>query len=99
MIDWFNLFANSLWILALALALAALSYASWHASLDKEKLSSTLGKGGYPIVFSLAGVLFCAGLALTASSSVQIILWTILGISFLIILLAQAAQLSKNPPA
>jgi hypothetical protein len=99
MIDWFSLFANSLWIIALALALATLSYASWRASVDREKLRSILGKGEYSTIFSLAGILFCAGLALTAPSILQTILWTILGIGFLTILLARVVQPSKNPPA
>jgi membrane protein implicated in regulation of membrane protease activity len=99
MINWFSMFANSLWIIALALALAALSYASWRASVDKEKLRSKLNKGEYSAVFSLAGLLFCAGLALTAPSTLQTVLWTILGIGFLIILLARVVQILKNPPA
>jgi hypothetical protein len=99
MINWFSLFANSLWIIALALALATLSYASWRASIDREKLRTSLGRGDYAAIFSLAGVLFCTGLAMTAPSTLQIILWIILGIGFLIILLARAGQSSKNPPA
>ena len=41
MIDWFNLAANSLWILGCAIALAVLSYASWQASLRREKIGAS----------------------------------------------------------
>ncbi len=82
MIDWANLAANALWILGCALALATLSYASWQASFYQEKLRQRLGKPGIQVALSAAGVLFCAGLAFTSASTLQMILWALLGVLF-----------------
>jgi hypothetical protein len=94
MIDWMGLAANSLWILGLAVALAALSYASWQAWQNKEKLRLRLASRGAQLAFNLAGVLFCAGLAAASQSWWQILLWAILGLLFLAQLL-----LSLRKPA
>ena len=79
MIDWFGLFANSLWILALAGALAAFSYASWQASQAGSKLSTVISSKSYRIIFVLATSFFCARQAMTAASFLLAILWIILG--------------------
>ena len=39
MIDWFDLAANSLWIIGCAVALASLSYAIWMASMRQKKVA------------------------------------------------------------
>ena len=82
MIDWLNLVSNSLWIFGLVLALATISYASWQASTNHEKIRQTLGGPSIQIAFNLAGVLFCAGLAATSAKIYEIVLWTILAIAF-----------------
>ncbi len=82
MIDWFNLIANALWILALAIVLAVFSYASWRASQDHEKLRTQLARSQYQIFFDLAAVLFCLGMAGTSRSTWERILWGILGALF-----------------
>ena len=84
MIDWYNLATNSLWILGCAVALATLSYASWEASIKKEKFTTRLKKPSYQIALSLAGFLFSAGLAGTSDSTLEVILWSILGLAFLV---------------
>jgi len=78
MIDWFNLAVNALWILACALALAILSYASWSASLQHEKLQKILVLPRYQISIYIAGILFCLGLAGTSNEWWEIMLWIIL---------------------
>lgn len=78
MIDWGNVAANALWILGCAMALGTLSYASWEASVYKEKFWSRLKHRGFQISLNLAGVLFCAGLAATSGSLFQTIAWSIL---------------------
>ena len=83
MIDWFNLAANSLWILGCAIALATLSYASWQASVRKERLRACLNQPGVQQLVFLAGILFCAGLAATADSILETVLWGVLGVLFL----------------
>jgi phosphoglycerol transferase MdoB-like AlkP superfamily enzyme len=82
MIDWFNLAANALWILALAIALAVVSHASWQAALSHEKLRTRLGQPGYQMYFDLAAVLFCAGMAGTSRVIWEIILWSGLAVLF-----------------
>jgi len=84
MIDWFNLAANALWILGCALALGTLSFASWQASIRNEKLRHRLGHSGIQAAFDAAGTLFCAGLAATSDSTLEIGLWSVLGILFVI---------------
>jgi phosphoglycerol transferase MdoB-like AlkP superfamily enzyme len=82
MIDWFNLATNALWILACAMALATLSYASWQASLRRERLRIILTAAPYQISIDLAGVLFCLGLAGTSGKGWEIVLWLILSVLF-----------------
>ena len=80
MIDWYGVFANSLWILGLSLALATFSYASWQASMNHERTLARLKRTEILIAFSLAALLFCAGLAATSDTVLEIIIWSILGL-------------------
>ena len=84
MIDWYNLAANSLWILALALALTSLSFARWQARMEEEKLKVILNRPSWQISLNLAGTIFCAGLALTSDIWWEQLLWAILGVLFLV---------------
>lgn len=99
MIDWFNLAANSLWILGCAIALATLSFASWQASVRREKLRARLNQPGVQQFFFLAGILFCAGLAATADSILETVLWGILDVLFLaqwVLMLRKGRQATGN---
>jgi hypothetical protein len=78
MIDWFNLVANTLWILACAIALATFSHASWAASVRHEKQRKVLALPEYRTSINLAGILFCLGLAGTSHTGWEIVLWMIL---------------------
>ncbi len=82
MIDWFHLLTNALWILACALALAAISYASWQASSQQKRLREILNGTGYQLLFNLAGLLFCLGLAGSDTQVWKIILWLVLAAAF-----------------
>ncbi len=94
--DWLDILGNALWIAALALALAGISFASWQASTNGNKLRAQLGQSSYMRLFNLAGVLFCAGLALTASAVFQMILWSVLGVAFAIAFVFQALHLENR---
>jgi hypothetical protein len=94
-IDWFGLFANSLWILALAGALAAFSYASWQASQEGRKLSAVLSSKGYRTIFNLAALLFCASQAMTAASLLLTILWIVLGVGILVLFIFSFSHVGK----
>ena len=80
MIDWWNFTANSLWIVACALALATLSYASWKASLTREKMRAQLGRPVFQFALNLAGTLFCAGMAATSGRIWEIGVWVALAL-------------------
>lgn len=84
MIDWLNLAANSLWIIGCAVGLAAISYASWEASLNQVKLRQKLRGAGYQAAFNAAGLLFCVGLAGLSSRWWEVLLWTALSTWFAI---------------
>ena len=83
MIDWFNLIANSFWILGCALALATVSYAGWQASVEDKKMCMVLALPGYKISLYAAGALFSIGLAATSDRIWEVLLWTILAILFI----------------
>jgi hypothetical protein len=81
-IDWFNLAANSLWILGCAVGLAAVSFASWEASLKEVKFRQQLNQPGYQAALNMAGLLFCLGLAGTSGRWWEIFLWLALSAWF-----------------
>ena len=85
MIDWSNLAANSLWIVGCALALATISYASWQAAINGEKITTCLSKPGYERALILAGALFSAGQFWLGASLLQRALWAILGALLLVL--------------
>jgi hypothetical protein len=78
MIDWWGVGSNALWISGGALALAAFSYASWQASVNRQRLRQALGQSSIQAVLNVAGALFSLGLAATAQNSTEVIVWLIL---------------------
>ncbi|MEA3350301.1 MAG: hypothetical protein U9Q82_06750 [Chloroflexota bacterium] len=84
MINWYNLFANSLWILALSLALGVISYTRWEAKQQGDRLRDRLDQPQRGIPLNLAGALFCLGLAATSHVWWEIVLWLLLFLLFMI---------------
>jgi hypothetical protein len=84
MINWYNLFANSLWILALSLLLAILSYTRWEAKRDGKRLRDRINQPERSLPMNLAGALFCLGLAATSQRWWEIGLWLLLFILFVV---------------
>jgi hypothetical protein len=84
LIDWPALAANALWIAGLALALAALSLAGFEASYGHMPLGALLKQRRFDLTLNLAGLLFCAGLAASTAQLLQLILWTVLAVLFLV---------------
>jgi VanZ family protein len=84
MIDWYGVLRNALWIMGLAVALAAFSYTEWrrHLPRPKQSLRHALGGAGFQAAFSLGMVLFCAGLALGSDRWWEIAAWAVLGALF-----------------
>lgn len=62
MIDWWGLFSNALWVIGLAVGLAALSMASYQARVDGIRLRKRLNEASFQMPFALGIVLFCLGL-------------------------------------
>ena len=84
MIDYWNLLANSLWILGLATLLATLSWSHWRASEENVKFRTILARRKVRQALDLGLCLFCAGLAATASSWLERILWGVLAIAWFV---------------
>ena len=84
MINWYNLFANSLWILALSFLLAILSYTRWEAKRQGKRLRGRLNQPDRSLPLNLAGALFCLGLAATSQRWWEIALWLLLFVLFLL---------------
>jgi hypothetical protein len=86
-IDWFGVFSNGLWILGLAIALAAVSYADWRRKLSQPRLTlrQALSHPSFQMAWSLGLLLFCAGLALTSALGWQTAAWGVLALAFLLL--------------
>jgi len=82
-IDWVSVGSNALWILGCAIALATLSYASWEASLYREKFGMRLQRPSFQASLNLAGLLFSLGLAATSDALWEKALWLLLAVGFL----------------
>lgn len=84
MIDWINLAFHALWILGCAAILAAISYASWEASLLGLSLRSRLQQASYQKVINLSGFLIGLGAGGAVQSGWLKALWFILAGLFLL---------------
>ncbi len=84
-IDWFGVFSNALWVLGLATALAAVSYADWRRRLAQPRLTlrQALGQPTFQAAWSLGLLLVSAGLALASEPLWQTALWAVLALAFL----------------
>lgn len=84
MIDWIGLLENVLWVMGLAVALAAVSYTDWKRRLEEPRLSfrQMLGQARFQVAFGLGMALFCAGLALSLDAWWQRIGWALLAAAF-----------------
>jgi len=76
-IDWLNLAFNTLWITALALALTVLSFASWEAKVEGERMGIVLARLRWDLSLNLTGVLFCFGLSATSGKICERVLWLV----------------------
>lgn len=63
MIDWRGVLSNSAWIVGLAMALAAFSYAEWRAASRGEDLRAALARRQFRILLSAGMALISLGLA------------------------------------
>ena len=77
MIDWLNVFYNSLWILGLAIILAAFSYADWRAHQMGIKLRMQLNASAFQRPLSMGLILVSLSLALLADVWWEQVIWAI----------------------
>ncbi len=75
MIPWWSVFFNALWILGLAVLLAAFSYHYWLAQLEDRRLIQQLQSPAFRQAFWLGLALVGAGLAGTNDGIWELILW------------------------
>lgn len=78
MIDWWNVFTHSLWIVGLATALAIWSHADWQAALGKKGMRETLRRVSDSPGFALALALICLGASLGVPRGWERLLWLLL---------------------
>ena len=78
MIDWLSLVFNSIWIIAIALAVAVFSIAYYQSQQRGVKIRALLNEQKYTLPLNISGAVFCLGMALTADKWWEIILWIIL---------------------
>lgn len=84
MIDVWGVAANSLWVLGLAVVLAALSWANWAAKTAGTRLRHVLARPPIRRALDFGLALFCAGLAATADPWWQQALWAALSVAWIV---------------
>ena len=75
MIDWLNVLFNLLWVLGLALILAALSYADWLAHVRGLRTRQLLGTPTFRFCLSAGLGLVSLGLLLLSRGWLERLLW------------------------
>jgi hypothetical protein len=81
-IDAWGVVANSLWVLGLSVLLATLSWSSWASSEEKVRFKAVLRRPGIRRLIDVGLLLFCAGLAATARTWWERILWGALAVAW-----------------
>ena len=74
-IDWLNVFFNAIWIVGLAIILAAFSYNDWLAHVNGVKLRQQLGTPAFQTPLTLGLMMVSASLALLADVWWHRLLW------------------------
>jgi hypothetical protein len=82
-IDAVSLVANALWIAGLALLLAVLSWSHWIASTETTRFRLVLDRPRVQMALYIGLALFSAGLAATARSWWERVLWLLLTVWWL----------------
>ena len=82
MIDWVVVGFSALWILGLALVVAALSFANYQAGQQKRRFRQALGMPVCQIMIDLGLVFFCLGWVGGVSATWERIVWAVLALMF-----------------
>ena len=82
MIDWWNIFTHSLWIVGLAAALAIASYSDWLAFTENEGFGSAVRRLAHSTSFACSMALASAGAGLGIAIWWKRVLWLLLATGF-----------------
>lgn len=99
MINWFSVFANSFWVVGLAVMLAGLSYYYWQATQTGRPLAQAFGSSPFQRVAVSGLLLIGIGLALTANGLWQVIPAALLILVCAVAIVALYRGRSNTPPA
>jgi hypothetical protein len=94
MIDWWGLLTNTLWVVGLAVALAAFSMAHYRARTGQVPLRQRLQGIGFQFPFCVGMLLFGLGLLLSVQNWWEKIAGGLVALAFLI----EAIRLWKRRP-
>lgn len=84
MINFREVFSNTLWVVGLATVLAVLSYARYTAQVHRVRVRDKLDTLNYALVLNGGLFLFLCGMALTERRLFARLLWILLGISVIV---------------
>ena len=83
MSDWIGLVSGALWVLGLALCLATVSMAHYHARADGERTWSRLKLPGSRLALAIGGSLFFAGLVFGSGSLWEKVIWGLCAVALI----------------
>ena len=78
MIDVWSVAANGLWVVGLSILLAALSWTAWASTAGEIKFRVVIIRPRLRLAIDVGLLLFCAGLAATARTWWERLLWAAL---------------------
>jgi len=81
-IDWWGFLHNALWVIGLAVVLAALSMTSYRAHEEGARLWQKLSEPGFLLPFNAGITLFCVGLLFSSQVWWEWVLWGVLLLAF-----------------
>lgn len=96
MIDLLSVGADALWVLGLALILAALSWANWVAVRERIPFRRALGRPNVRLTIDSGLVLFCAGLAATGRTRWEQVLWSMFAVGFIALAIWEERASRRN---
>ncbi len=82
MVDWKGMGETAIWVLGLAIVLAAWSWNEWWAHVHGHRLREVLGEARFQVPFSVGLFLLCVGMALTESVRWKAAVWVVLALLF-----------------
>jgi hypothetical protein len=79
---WWGVAHNALWVVGLAVGLAALSMANYQAGQEQVRLREKLSEPGFQLPIAIGAVLFCLGLCFSGRSWWEQAIWGLLAALF-----------------